>query len=130
MKEWVREQDLFAVPVQLTYKNQKAFNTMCGGFCSLVLYLTFVTILVFIINDSMRNPLYDNYSTTTYQPYYDNMKPFMLMTNQTSVAVQVKSDKFIQKYVNRNFRVVFSAWNSQTNELMRIPAAYCSDVYA
>ncbi len=87
IRQWVREQDLFGVPVSLTYKNQKAFNTLLGGFCSLVLYLAFFVILTIMINDSLNNPLYDNFSTVTYKPYYDNSEPFLLNTNQTTVAV-------------------------------------------
>ena len=34
---YVKESDLFGIPVQLTYKGQSAFNTLCGGIVSLML---------------------------------------------------------------------------------------------
>ena len=43
--EAVRAQDLFGMPVQLTYKGKTAFNSICGGFISIVMILGFVAIL-------------------------------------------------------------------------------------
>ena len=37
---FVREQDIFAIPVQLTYKGDKEFKTAIGGFFSILFYLT------------------------------------------------------------------------------------------
>ena len=38
----VRNIDLFAVPVSLTYKGKKKFSTPCGGFFSLLIILAFL----------------------------------------------------------------------------------------
>ena len=83
-----------------------------------------------MVNDSLRNPSYDNSTSNVYKPYWDHENPFYLQTNDTTLAVQINSLTYRQKYVNRNYRVVFSNWNSETKELVRIPAAYCSEVYA
>ena len=37
--KFVKEQDFFATPVQLTYKSKTEFNTAFGGFCSIFLFL-------------------------------------------------------------------------------------------
>ena len=129
-KQWIRDQDLFAVPVTLMYKNQKAFNTLLGGSCTLIMYVTFVTILGFMANEALRNPYYQSSSIKSFSPYYENDTPFLLNTSETTIAIQIKSDDALQAYVNHNFRVVFSAYSSETGDLTRISAAYCSDVYA
>ena len=33
----VKSQDMFAVPVQLTYRGERAFNTRCGGCISIII---------------------------------------------------------------------------------------------
>ena len=35
--DFVKERDLFAVPVNLTYQGSDAFSTFLGGMCSLML---------------------------------------------------------------------------------------------
>ena len=37
--DFVKRQDLFAVPVQLTYKGERGFTTFCGGCCSIMFVL-------------------------------------------------------------------------------------------
>ena len=39
----IRGTDLFGVPVQLTYKGQTAFNTICGGCISILLVISLAT---------------------------------------------------------------------------------------
>ena len=39
----VKEQDLFGVPVQLTYKGERTFNTAIGGCCSLLMIIFLVS---------------------------------------------------------------------------------------
>ena len=41
--KWIRDKDFFAVPVQFSYKNKRAFNTHVGGCLSIVLVLAFVS---------------------------------------------------------------------------------------
>ena len=41
--EPVRRVDIFAVPVSLTYKGQRQFNTFVGGCFSLLLIVAFLT---------------------------------------------------------------------------------------
>ena len=39
---YIKEKDIFAIPVQLTYKGQRKFNTMVGGCCTILLFLMIV----------------------------------------------------------------------------------------
>ena len=54
----VRALDLFAVPVSLTYKGQKAFNTILGGCCSLLLIIGFVTFIAVNLHQLLMNPVF------------------------------------------------------------------------
>ena len=56
----VRDQDLFAVPVSLTYKGKTKFNTLCGGCFSLVLILAFFTYAVVTLYDLLTDPVVNN----------------------------------------------------------------------
>ena len=38
-RDFIRNQDLFAAPVYLTYKGERAFNTAFGGCCSILFVL-------------------------------------------------------------------------------------------
>ena len=53
----VRQLDLFAVPVQLTYKGQKGFNTLLGGFTSLVLIVILLTYSVVTLYTLIVDPV-------------------------------------------------------------------------
>ena len=37
--DFVKQQDLFAIPVQLTYKGERAFTSFCGGCVSILFAL-------------------------------------------------------------------------------------------
>ena len=45
-KVWtlVKDQDLFGIPVQLTYKGERAFNTVFGGCVSIVIIVSFTAL--------------------------------------------------------------------------------------
>ena len=47
LSELIKGQDLFGAPVQLTYKGQKAFNTIFGGCVSIILVLTILSCSVY-----------------------------------------------------------------------------------
>ena len=51
--KFVRERDLFAIPVQLTYKGNKEFNTAIGGFCSISLWLAIAIYTAVVLKDQI-----------------------------------------------------------------------------
>ena len=62
----IRRSDLFAIPVQLTYKGSKAFNTMVGGCFSIALILAFMSIFAVDIHRGITNPEYVTSVTTSF----------------------------------------------------------------
>ena len=48
--EAVRMQDMFAVPVQVTYRGKRAFNTVLGGFLSIIIILGLVIYFAYELN--------------------------------------------------------------------------------
>ena len=59
-KELIKQQDLFGVPVQLTYKGERAFNTAFGGCLSLLLIVGMTTYFVFSFLSTYNNPQYNS----------------------------------------------------------------------
>jgi hypothetical protein len=57
---------LFAVPVTLTYKNQKAFNTLVGGVSSVALIMGFCAVVAVMVGDAFRHPDYSSRSSKTW----------------------------------------------------------------
>ena len=58
LANFVRRSDLFAIPVQLTYKGQRKFDTFLGGCCTILLVIAALTTLPLMILDGMYNPDY------------------------------------------------------------------------
>ena len=52
----VRKQDIFGIPVQLTYKGDTTFNTFCGGCISILFVLTFLTVFSLRLYECWRYP--------------------------------------------------------------------------
>ena len=98
----VRDLDLFAVPVSLTYKGKKRFSTLFGGCFSLVLILVFATYAALTLHKMIVNPTLKNNSTKMFFSLVDNPETYKIMTSNSTVAVRVTGD-----YNYSNFRVVF-----------------------
>ena len=54
----VKSKDLFAVPVQLTYKGERAFSTLCGGGLSILLILGLTAYFAIGMHDLTLHPDY------------------------------------------------------------------------
>ena len=54
----IKSQDLFAIPVQLTYRGEKGFNPFCGGCISLLLIVGLSTYFILSIHNLYMNPDY------------------------------------------------------------------------
>jgi len=52
----IRAQDLFGIPVQLTYKGESAFNTTCGGCVSMIFVFCFVVGFFFELRSYWLEP--------------------------------------------------------------------------
>ena len=52
LKNTIKGADFFAIPVQLTYKSSRKFNTVVGGCCTLLIILAiFVTFPLLLLHD-------------------------------------------------------------------------------
>ena len=56
--ELIKSKDLFGVPVQLTYKGQSSFNTLCGGCVSILIIVSLVPYFVVELDQAYRFPDY------------------------------------------------------------------------
>ena len=54
----IKSQDLFAIPVQLTYRGEKGFNTFCGGCISVLLIAGLSTYFALSLHNLYMNPDY------------------------------------------------------------------------
>ena len=52
----VRGLDLFAIPVSLTYKGKRFFDTLLGGFVSLILILVLSTYATMTLYNHLTSP--------------------------------------------------------------------------
>ena len=64
LKSAIKGQDLFGVPVQLTYKGQTAFNTVLGGCLSILLAVVFAVYFAFAFKQLYLHP---DYLSTPYR---------------------------------------------------------------
>ena len=118
--------------MQLTYKGSKAFNTVVGGCFSIVLILAFITIFAFDIHKGITNPYYDSSSTTNFTRYNNNYDPFVMGTENQTVAIALQSF-MSRKNIDENFRVYFwyNTFNYQNaTESVAVQAVKCIDMYA
>ena len=83
----VRNLDLFAVPVSLTYKGKTQFNTLCGGCFSLVIILMFVTYAGLSMHTLITKPVLKSNSQVKIVSSATNDVEFTLDTKDTTVAI-------------------------------------------
>ena len=83
----VRNLDLFAVPVSLSYKGKTSFNTLSGGCLSLVIILTFITYAGLSLHHLIVHPVL--WGRTEYEIVSSeaNTDAFNITTQTSSVAI-------------------------------------------
>lgn len=54
IKTWVRRQDIYGVPINLTYKNENTFQTMPGGVITLMYRCVIFAFLLFQVSDLFK----------------------------------------------------------------------------
>ena len=60
----IRDTDIFAEPVLVSYKGKSSFKTPLGGCLTVLLVTIFVGTALFILEDEIRNPSYKNLPVT------------------------------------------------------------------
>ena len=72
MSNCIRSSDFFAIPVQLTYKGDREFNTLLGGFCSLFLLVVVASGLAYNVHSYWDRPRYLQSEQKEYINFHDN----------------------------------------------------------
>lgn len=88
-KSTVRNLDLFAVPVSLTYKGKTKFNTLCGGFFSLLIILVFVAYAGLDMYTLIAHPVLRSSSEKLIVSSIINTDAFNIDPKVSTLAVQI-----------------------------------------
>ena len=86
----VRELDMFAMPVSLTYKGKRQFSTLLGGFCSLFLILVFMAYSAVTMHKLIVDPVFQmNNSMRQFLDSANNTEFYNITTKESSLAVWI-----------------------------------------
>ena len=125
----VRDLDLFAVPVSLTYKGKTRFSTLCGGCLSFVIILTFVTYAVVSLYQEITSPVLTGNVQKTYFSWSDNEEFYNITTLDSTLAVRVDGYTRSIAETNELLRVVFNRFTPDGG-LEFVPTVNCSEYFA
>ena len=123
----IRDFDLFAVPVSLTYKGKRFFGTLAGGCFSLLLIMLFLTDSIWRLHIMMVNPELKSSFTKIYFPYTDDATNlYNITTLSSTLAVAVNSTR---DDTNTILQVVFKQGTPENPDGEFVPAVNCSDFF-
>ena len=103
----VRNFDLFAVPVSLTYKGKTRFTTLCGGCFSLFLIVCFFTYAGIALHQLITDPELKGNAEVLYFSRTENTEFYNITTNDSTLAVQIDGYPYTTERTNYYLRVVF-----------------------
>ena len=91
--EAIKQRDFFAIPVQLTYKGQRKFNTLLGGCCSIILVIGILVSLPLLIVYELNNPEV-RMTAPKYNTYLSSKTPeeWIIDTKFTNFAYELTLD--------------------------------------
>ena len=125
----VRNLDLFAVPVSLTYKGRSKFSTLLGGCFSLIIILVFLVYAVWLLQDLIFNPILKSNAELIYFSNSDNTEAYNITTRNATPAVLVSGrDLESDLETNKFLRVVFL--QVTPDGTVFLPAVHCTDFFA
>ena len=122
--DFVKRQDLFAIPVQMTYKGERGFSSFIGGCCSIVFVLIVMALFGVYTHDFYMNPQFSSSASVSYITYDENTLPYYLPAKRSTMAINLGSNSLI---IEEYLRVRFIQWNAGLQE---IQAVYCRDFFA
>ena len=85
----MKECDIFAIPITLTYKGDKEFQSIQGGIVSIICMLALIILGVIRLHDQQVNPVYDEDSNTRIFSYYTNQDSYELNTSNFTLALAI-----------------------------------------
>ena len=135
MKEFLRDVDLFAVPVSLKYRGKSKFGTQVGGCLSLLIILLFSVYSGYTLYEMIVNPALQNNTIQQYFSNSDNTDVYNITTLNSTIAINVKSRG--GKYnTNQYLRVVFLQFSKDDDPLTKeinstqlIPTIDCTEFF-
>ena len=128
--ELVKRQDLFAIPVQLTYKGERGFSSFLGGCCSIIFVLTVMALFGYYSHSFYKNPHFTSSASVSYITYDDETQPHYLQTNRTTFALY--PDSYYNHELEDSLRVRFYSYQEDDSggDWTPIQAVYCRDFFA
>ena len=131
VRNFLRERDLFGVPVNLTFRGRSEFQTQLGGCCSLLLILFAMCYFAFYLKYYIEKPGFTSSYDMDYTAYQTDGKIFSLNTTQQTVAVALLKGGDTSG-VSSYFRVQFQVYNTNdiSDPVQYVPAVLCNDLYA
>ena len=113
----IKRQDLFGIPVQLTYNGQVAFNTVFGGIVSILFMLALAAAFSYQLYVQITDPKFMN-----YPPRVDYSEKTTKLNTTTGTTLAYAVNKF---YADESqVRIKFLAPDNS-----KIDAVYCRDLY-
>ena len=85
----VKNLDLFAKPIGLTYKGKSQYSTLCGGCFSLGIILTFIIYAGIYLKDLLLDPVLTGNSQKLYFSLSENTIAYNITTTDSTLAVQL-----------------------------------------
>ena len=79
--KYVRSQDKFAIDFKLTYKGQRQFTTLMGGVCSIIMFLTILSMFLINFITLLRDPKFEQSASNSYLTYNHNEMIYNMTTN-------------------------------------------------
>ena len=116
----IRKSDLFGAPVQLKYKGQTAFNTLCGGCMSILMIITLIS---FFYVELSRHYFYPTFQTFPTIYDYEDRTAYLNPATGNTLALKIPS------LTISKLRIQFSTTDNNGTKSY-IEAVYCTDLYA
>ena len=120
----VKSSDLLGVPVTLTHRGQPTYDSVCGGFITLLITVGLSLFIGWQLEVELLQPefftlppAHSSNSTLSFQQNGDSMIAYLVYGGNSTD----------QSDLNRYLRVTFF---EQTNVTTSIPAVYCKDLFA
>jgi len=85
----VKSQDLFGVPVQLTYRGARSFSSVIGGCLSILMVLVFAVAFILMFHQIYTEPQWKS----TPETYNFGNELFTLRPQQATLAIQISAKK-------------------------------------
>ena len=98
----IRSQDLFAVPVSLTYRGETAFNTFCGGCISILLILSLMGYFAVELHREYVHPEYQQ-NPTRYE--FNSTSIMMHPQYGNTIAINLNRSQAMSDLIHQEMRV-------------------------